>query len=177
MSHADIRSDIARIVYWKQVAADHDKTHALPWKLPRVAATLEQLDAAELEVGQTLPREYREFLGLANGWQGFHVLTDLYGTEELTKGNVRQIVERPELHAYLAENGWRREEVLPIGASSLDVDVFLLVREDAQRLPGGVVWFAQEEVERFASFHEFLAAMVSYNEQVANRMMALASKG
>jgi cell wall assembly regulator SMI1 len=174
MNLDDMKAEIARIAYWKQVTAEHDKAKALPWHLPRIPAKPEEIDRAERALGQALPAEYREFLSLANGWEGFHVFTDLFGTVELMQQGHRAINERTELQEFLAASGWLSSEVLVIGASSLELDVFLIILDRAKTLPGGVVWFAQEEVDRFGSFGEFLSAMVGYSAQVAENMQARA---
>lgn len=166
-----MKADIARIAYWKQIMAEHDPVKALPWHLPRVGATAAEIEQAERAVGR-LPVDYREFLRLVNGWQAFHVLTDLFGVDDLVRLGRSTIAERPELQAFIAEGGWQADEVIAIGASSLDVDVFLLVLDAAAELPGGVVWFAHEEVDRFASFRDFLASMVNYSARIAEQMKA-----
>lgn len=172
MNQIDWKADIARIAYWKQVAAEHDKANTLPWKLPRVGAKPESLLEAERALGQRLPAEFREFLALADGWEAFHVLTDLFGTEDLIKRRWQSVMERPEVREYLIENGWKPNEVIPIGASEFDLDVFLLLSESAKSLPGGVVWLAGQEVDRYPSFHDFFAAMVNYNARVAEKISA-----
>jgi len=166
----DWKAEIARIVYWKQIAADHDTKRALPWHLPRVGAKLEDIASAENAITTSFPQQFKEFLSYADGWQGFYVLTDLFGTKEFLDGQSRSVRQRPELVAFLEAKNLNETEVVPIGASDLDLDVFLLFSQNSKMLPGGVLWFANEEVDRYESFAEFFSAMVNYNARIAKKM-------
>ncbi|WP_211473824.1 SMI1/KNR4 family protein [Collimonas humicola] len=166
----DWKSEIARIVYWKQIAADHDKKKALPWHLPRVGAKPENIASAEKIIGTSFSHQFKEFLGYADGWQGFHVLTDLFGTKEFIDGKSNLVLKRPELAAFLDTNNLSDAEVISIGASDFDLDVFLHFSPSSKMLPGGVLWFANEEVDRYESFAEFFTAMVNYNARIAQKM-------
>ena len=176
MMKTDWKAEIARLVYWKQVIAENDKSGALPWKLPRVGAKPEEMADVEAALHQKLPTQYREFLSLANGWEGFYVCTNLFGTSDLAGQLARSVMERLDVQAYMSSSPWSLGEVMPIGGSDVDVDVFLLVLDDATNLPGGVVWLAGEEVDRYSSFHDFFAAMVNYNARIANKLAEQNSK-
>ena len=167
----DWKAEIARIVYWKQVAADHDKNNTLSWHLPRVGAKQETIKLAEEAIGILFSSQLKEFLACADGWQGFHVLTDLYGTEEFLLGKPKSVLQRPELLAFLKASNLVEADVLVIGSSEFDLDVFLYVSMESQILPGGVLWFANEEVDRYESFADFLCAMTNYNAKIAQKMM------
>lgn len=170
MMVADWKAEITRVVYWKQIAAEHDTNKALRWHLPKLGATAEEISRAERASGRVFSSEFREFLSHANGWPGFYVLVDLFGTADFVNGRALKVLERPELASFIRESGWRIEDVAPIGASELDVDVFLHISPASTALPGGVVWFAHEEIDRYATFHEFFAAMVNYNARIAGKL-------
>ena len=172
MTTIDMKAEIARIAYWKQVAAEHDVLGAFPWHLPRIAATQEQINLAESRAGAQLSVQFKEFLGYANGWKGFCVSTDLFGTEELISGKSQEFLQREDLVDFLREIQVNASEVVVIGASGLDLDVFLLFPDSSHFLPGGVLWFASEEIDRYESFGDFLAAMVNYNARNAQRLAA-----
>jgi hypothetical protein len=157
-------------VYWKQCAAEHDKGKALPWHLPRVGAKPQSIAAAEHAVGVSFPAQFKEFLSYADGWEGFYVFTDLFGTKEFLEGKPKKVLQRPELLAFLRTKKLNEREVVPIGASEIDLDVFLLFSATSEMFPGGVLWFASEEVDRYSSFSEFFSAMVNYNARIANKM-------
>jgi SMI1/KNR4 family protein SUKH-1 len=170
MTLADWKAEISRIVHWKQISAENDKLKALPWHLPKVGASEEDVAHAEAFMGTKFSSELKEFLTLANGWKGFHVLTDLFGTDDFLSGRAHEVLRRPELAEFITAQGWSRGEATPIGASDLDLDVFLHISPESSVLPGGVVWFASEEVDRYLTFHDFLSAMVNYNARVANKL-------
>jgi hypothetical protein len=168
----DWKAEISRIVYWKQYAAEHDKKKALPWHLPRVGAKPEGIARAETETGFSFPADFKEFLRYADGWQGFHVFTDLFGTKEFLEGKPTSVLQRPELLAFLKANHLTEKEVIPIGASEFDLDVFLLFSLESKMLPSGVLWFASEEVDHYKSFSDFFSAMVNYNARIAQKIAA-----
>ena len=167
---SDLKSDIARIVHWKQVAAGHDKLHALKWHLPCVGATVEQIARAERLTGTTFSEDYKEFLSCADGWNGFYILVDLFGTRDFSAGRATDIMKRPELRKFFQDEGWINQNVVPIGGSDAELDVFLLMSPTSPVLPGGVVWWANEEIDRYPSFRDFFGAMVNYNAQVAHKI-------
>jgi|ERR1043166_4861746 hypothetical protein len=168
----DWKTEIARIIYWKQIAADHDKDGALPWHLPRVGARSEDISRAEQAVGVPFSQQFKEFLTFADGWQGFHVATDLFGTREFLDGRSTAELQGPELVEFLADNDLTKTEVVVIGASNFDADVFLHISPESRILPGGVLWYAHEEIDRYETFAEFFAAMVNYNARIAQKMAA-----
>lgn len=170
----DFKAEISRIAYWKQLAADHDKNGALPWHLPKVGASPDQILEAQEMIGFELPADYAQFLGLANGWKAFFVLTDLFGTDDFLNRRHVAAMGRRELRLFTENIGVMTGDVVVIGASDFDLDVFLLVSPHSKFLPGGVIWFASEEVDRYPSFSEFFSAMVNYNARVAQRMAAKA---
>jgi len=172
------KTEIARIVHWKQIAAQHDKKQALPWHLPEVGAPKDAVARAESELSAPFSDEYRSFLSLANGWKGFYVLIDLFGTDDFLSGRADEVTQRPEIESYLSKNGLTRKHVIPIGASSLEIDAFLLVSPASAIFPGAILWWAGEEIDCYSSFREFLGAMVNYNALIAQKMVQRAeSKG
>jgi hypothetical protein len=166
----DWKAEISRMVYWKQMIADNDRLNAYPWHFPRVGATHEDVALAEKSVGHSFSPQYDEFLRHANGWQGFVVAIDLFGTKDFLDGRSQKVMQRTELSAFVEKHGCGSDEFMPIGASDTDLDVFLHFSPSAKTLPGGVLWFANEEVDRYESFADFFAAMVNYNARIAQRV-------
>lgn len=167
----DWKLAISRVVYWKQMIADNDQLRAYPWHLPRVGATAADIAAAEKAAGVGFSSQYSDFLRHANGWSGFVITVDLFGTKDFIDHRSQKVMQREELSSFAKEQGFDESEFVPIGASEADLDVFLHFSPDAKNLPGGVIWFANEEVDRYESFSEFFEAMVNYNARVAQRMM------
>ena len=166
MTTLDWKSEIARLAMIRTNIAALDKRKALPWAFPGVAAAEEELLSAERTIGRRLPNGYREFLRFANGWKGFCVLTDLFGTQELIDGRSGTACQRPDVIGFCNDNGLEQAGCLVIGDSPNDLNLFATFRE----WPDAVVWLAGEEVDRYKSFAEFFAAMIAYNEQVAARL-------
>jgi hypothetical protein len=174
--NVDWKTEISRIVILKQIAADHDKTNALPWHLPSLAASPDSIILAENAAGFTFSEQFKSFLSYANGWRGFYIFTDLFGTKEIVEGRSKSVLERPEVAAFLKANNISESEVISIGASDYDVDVFLYFSPNSKTLPNGVLWLANEEIDRYESFEQFFSAMLSYNSRIANRLTEQANK-
>jgi len=167
----DFKAEIVRIVHWKQIAADHDMHQSLPWFLPKVGAKSESITQAEDAIGASFSDEYRGFLSLANGWRGFYVTTDLFGTDEFLSGRAHLVRKQIEVRSYAEDIGIHLGDLIPIGASEAALDLFLLVSSASRVEPGKVLWWAGEEIERYPSFGAFFAAMVNYNAQIAERLV------
>ncbi|WP_264920327.1 SMI1/KNR4 family protein [Mycobacteroides chelonae] len=54
---------------------------------PNPGATEEQLRATEERLGRPLDPQYREFLGVADGWESYHFSTNLLGTSDIGVGD------------------------------------------------------------------------------------------
>lgn len=166
----DWKAEISRVVYWKQMIADNDRLNAYPWHLPRVGAAPEDIVLAEKAAGFKFSTQYEDFLRHANGWKGFVITVDLFGTGDFLDGRPQKVMQRAELLTFVREQGFGDDEFAPIGASDADLDVFLHFSPTSKTLPGGVLWFANEEVDRYESFADFFAAMINYNARIADRV-------
>jgi hypothetical protein len=167
MQH-DWKVEIARVIYWKQLIAERDQE--FPWHLPQVAAKNDRIEAAQHASGIEFSSQYRDFLSHADGWLGFYMWADLFGTTEFISGLSRNVSQRPRLLELLRGCGLDPREVAPIGASDSIDDVFVLVSAKSRTLPGGVVWFVETEIDRYESFVEFFGSMVNYNARLAEQL-------
>jgi len=168
----DWKAEIVRIAYWKQIAHDHDTGNALPWHFPAVGASRDRIEQAQSACGVRFSSEFQDFLATADGWRGFYVLVDLFGTQDFISGRAAKVLERPELADFLAELELGPGKAIPIGASELEADVFIHVAPNSPIMPGGVIWFVNEEIDSYATFEEFFGSMVNYNAQIARDMSA-----
>jgi hypothetical protein len=166
MTH-DWRLEIVRMVQIKQAIAEADAKHGWQYQLPKVAATGEALRDVEEMLGFRLEAEYREFLSYANGWQAFMLEIDLFGVDDLAGSPAmvaaRRLTESLEPVA-LEEAGLLGAQLVPIGASGVDRDLFLMQVMDGVQVPP-VLWFSGGEVDRYETFHDFVLAMIEYNAQ------------
>lgn len=64
--------------------------------------------------------------------------------------------------------GVTNEELLPIGVTTDDMDLFLMTRPQSQ-MPGQVIWLAGCEIERFSSFTDYFHSMIDYNIEGAEK--------
>jgi len=165
---AGIKSELAKV----------DSEKLWPYALPRVAAEPAQIASAEAELGIALDPQYREFLSYADGWPAFFHRIDLFGTVEL-RGNERMQHAR-EMLGYLEPNVLesarvQRADLLPIAATTRDLDVFVMTRS-ADGQPAQVIWFAAYEIERFDSFQEYFLAMQDYNRREVSALRARAAQ-
>lgn len=170
MNRFDWKTEISRLAYWKQIAAERDVHNILPWKLPRLAATENRIQDAEIAAGTTFTPDFKSFLRHADGWPGFHIATDLFGADEFLSGRNREVLERQEVADFIHEIGLELKDVTPIGASNVDLEVFLMVSPRSTKMPGQVIWFVSEEIDRFESFENFFSSMVNYNARIADKL-------
>jgi len=155
---------IVELVLVKQ-AIDERGSGLWEYRLPGLAATPEQLAAVEARLGEPLDAGFRAFLEHAGGWPAFWQTVDLLGPDDLLGSERGQhaiemlgFVE----HDVLEAGGLRRQDLLPIAASRVDLDLFVMTRRSS-RSPGSVIWLAGSEIERWSSFDDFFLAMIDYN--------------
>lgn len=163
----DWRTLIATMVFVKQELTRFDVNGLWPHHLPEVAASEARLDAAERQLGHGLDRKYRAFLSCADGWRGFYQTVNLFGTAQLLGGGemayavkILGALDEEVLHA----SGYGRDDLLPIAATPLDRDLFVMARPKSSS-HGEVIWFAGEEVDRFPDFEAYFRAMIDYNRR------------
>lgn len=159
------RERIAEMALVKQRLNEVDVENLWEYKLPRIAASEETLQQVEAALGTPLDPEYRDFLAHAGGWPAFYQTVDLFGPEELLGSPhfaaVREALLSMEDGA-LVECGEEPGNLLPIAATSEDLDLFLIAGPEA-RTPGQVFWYAGGLIETFPAFTEYFLAMVDYN--------------
>lgn len=161
----DWRPEIVRLVQVKQAISEVDTEGLWEFHLPRVAANAESLRRVEQTLGVRLDPEYREFLSYADGWPSFFQSIDLFGTDDLAHGPRMHLASQllAELDPAARERaGLRDVPLLPIAATAVDLDLFVMPIADGEQRPP-VVWLAGYEIDRFATFQDFVLAMLEYN--------------
>ena len=166
------REAIAELIRLHQHIRDMDAENIWANELPRIPATAEDIHQAEQRLGIELDERFRDFLSVANGWRAFYQWVDLFGTDDLIGEPMRRAEMRLDELAragVLSQSGVSREDVLPIamtreGQGATTPDLFGIVLPTHQGA-GTVVWFSDEEVDRFSSFDEFYLAMLDYNRE------------
>lgn len=162
-------TDIERLLGIKQSLLQIDRKRVYPLITPQPGATAADLATTEAALGRVLDAQYRDFLRVADGWRRIYSRVNLFGTIDLCGSDemtfARQTLEQLDAAGALREAGVCREELLPIAVAPGDVDLFVQMTPDSAT-PGAVIWFAREEIERYADFAGFLAAMIEANEDI-----------
>jgi hypothetical protein len=164
----DWHSEIAKGVLVHQRLRELDTRGIWKYPLPAAPATGAEIAAAEQKLGYRLDERYRQFLQHANGWRSFFQDVDIFGTEDLTGGEVMDAA-MAQLAAidpgtFKDNVGVEMAAMLPVGASTRQPDMFLLGLPRSS-VPGAVIWFAGYLIERFPSFDEFYLTMLDYNRR------------
>jgi hypothetical protein len=141
--------------------------------LPEVAATSEQLDVLEQELGYPLDSQHRQFLMNANGWRAFMQHVDVFGVGDFKGGPraARAIALIESLQPLDSLCGYSHRDLIPIAVSSSDIDVFVMARPHTAT-PGRVFWFAGGLIDTFQCFDEWFLSMVDYNRKEYHRLVA-----
>ena len=164
--HNAWKDKIAVMILVKQELQRLDSSGIWSHYLPEIAATEEQLMAAEVHLGHSIDKEYKDFLMCANGWKSFFQTVDLFGSEDLAGSSLMdyalEILAILDEQDVIESSGFSRSELLPIATTGEDKDLFVMSRATSHQ-PGIVIWFAGEEIERFSHFEEFFLAMIDYN--------------
>jgi SMI1 / KNR4 family (SUKH-1) len=164
---------IVDLVLVQQQMREVDMEGLWDYHLPHVAASPARVDTVEAQIGESFPRLYREFLLHADGWPCFYHTVNLFGTEDLLGSDESLVaVDHLDLLEYekaLELAGFKRSDLLPIAATSEDLDLFVLCRRDSPQ-PGGVIWFAGGEIDRWTDFYDFFLSMIEYNRRTLSRM-------
>jgi len=155
---------IVDLVLLKQKLAEVDTEGLWEHHLPAVAATEAELASVEAHMGESLAPSHRDFLLHAYGWSAVHQTVDLFGSADLRGGP--RFVHATEMLGYVEDEvldagNLRRADLLPIAASPVDLELFVITRRSAAT-PGVVVWFAGAEIDRFPTFDEYMLAMLDY---------------
>lgn len=132
---------------------------------PEVAASEDELAAAEASLGFGLDPYYRSFLRFANGWRNFRHDRDLFGTAQLLGAypmdSAQQGLAAVDDSDFEAAVGLGLTDVYSIGASKADRDIYLIVRQGHAR-SGEVIWYWFSDSESYANFDEFYLSMLDY---------------
>jgi len=146
-----------------------------PMTYPRLAATAEQVAAAEDRIGFPLDDLHRRLLMLADGWHRMSLTMHLLPAEALGAPGLWQDCH-DHLKVFFSEVGddvrfEQLHNVCPVGCNDQTDDIFL-VRRDGPLTDGGheVIWFADDIVQVFSNVIDWMLSMKAYVvEMVAKR--------
>lgn len=128
--------------------------------IPHLAATPEQIAAAEQRLGHPLDPQHKEFLSSGNGWPEFYMGSALLGTEELGQGMAWAEVN-DELDAFYSSLEDPavvppRDQIYPISFDPGGSTIFAIWK-DGPVTDGGhpVLWLPWSDTEPYENFFEF----------------------
>lgn len=138
--------------------------------IPGVAATEEQLAAAERRLGHPLDPMHREFLGYGNGWVDFYLRNSLLSAEELGQGEAWQQLDA-QLEAFYEEvegldDVPPRQQIYPISFDPHGSSIFAIWLGGP--VTGGghpVLWLPWPDTEPYNNFFEFFAFVYHSHEK------------
>jgi hypothetical protein len=161
------KKEIAIMALVKQELAVRDAAGLWPYHLPALKASAADIAEAESHLGFKLASDYASFLRHANGWRGFIMGADLFGTLDLCGShrmkNAWLLINNLK-PATLIQSGFKIGDLFPVAASESEGDLFLMVKP-SHPAAGTVIWYAEEEIDRFPSFSEYFLAAVDYNRE------------
>lgn len=160
----DISSWIERMLSVREEMHRLDSEKLYRYYPPNKGCSDEDLRRAETRLGVKLDSQYASFLRRADGWREFFADISLFGTRELT-GSPEMDMARELLDVVYPLNPhleYKKEDLLPIAADEVGRGFFALTPA-VEGGHGSVIWFVGQEVERYASFHRFLSAILQYN--------------
>ncbi|MDV7459835.1 SMI1/KNR4 family protein [Acinetobacter baumannii] len=166
----DWTQKIARLALVKNSLYEADTKKIWPYYLPELAATIDDIIKTEIILGEEIDKFYKSFLLYANGWKGFYQYVDLFGLTDLIEGEKKKyaldLLNIIDI-TYLSKKGICRTDLMPIAATLIDKDIFLIGKPNSS-IAGEVIWYAGEEIEIFKNFNEFFLAMIDYNIEEVN---------
>lgn len=169
----DWRPPIVEMVVTKEQLKKVDPEGLFPYFLPEVAATEQEVDVAERALGISLDEDHRTFLKFANGWKCFIQEITLLGAGDLGSGELWESAKSalrvsPET---LEANAWSIDDLIPIGASLAQADIFLMHVENGAVAPQ-VIWVAEgERIDTYDSFGQFFVSMIEYTRRRVRKMV------
>mgnify|MGYP000968954318 CR=1 FL=1 len=159
--------EIVKALVVRQRLDELDSVPVWSYPLPHVAVDEEGLQVTERSLGMPLDPQYRGFLRHADGWPKFYQDVDLFGTRELLSGpehdSAKETLDVLDGAGSLARVGLTKDSLLPIAASALQTDLFVMADRGGEH--AHVLWLAGDLVEEFPSFSEYFLAMLDYERR------------
>jgi hypothetical protein len=128
--------------------------------IPHLAATPEQIAAAEQRLGHALDPQHKEFLSYGNGWPEFYMGNTLLSTEELGQGMAwAEITETLDAFYSSLEDPSvvpPRSQIYPFSFDPGAATVFAIWK-DGPVTDGGhpVLWLPAVDTEPYENFFDF----------------------
>ncbi|MGO1056698.1 SMI1/KNR4 family protein [Crossiella sp. CA198] len=139
--------------------------------IPHVAATPEELAAAEHRLGHPLDPQHRAFLSYGNGWDEFFLYYYLLGANDLGQGPTWELLNEylDDFYDSLPDdvNFPPRDEIYPITFNPESAQIFA-IWWGGPIVDGGhqVVWIPLVDGDLYDNFFEFYQAIYQHYEKI-----------
>lgn len=138
---------------------------------PEYPASEERLRIVEQILGHKLDRRYRMFLRHANGWRGFYLEVDLFGTDELLGGTrmdrAMEIVEAiggPDGQIEQG-HGTRFSETMPI---AVDTEGTVILQH---KLNGNIYGINGSAFDSYENFDDFFLDIIKLHREFFRNLL------
>ena len=134
---------------------------------PNAGASEETLVRTEAQLGFRLPKSYRDFLMVADGWCCFYQDMTIFSTSDLLGGDLLKLggvqLELEECIEAMASDGVIAADHFIVAAAQGSIDIVLMGRPGTPA-EGTVSWVRGEVLGRYDDLLDYYLSMMEYNK-------------
>ena len=134
---------------------------------PNAGASEETLARTEAQLGFRLPKSYRDFLKVADGWPCFYQDMTIFSTSDLLGGELRRLggvqLELEECIEAMASDGVIAADHFMVAAAQGSIDIVLMGRPGTPA-EGTASWVRGEVLGRYDDLLDYYLSMMEYNK-------------
>ena len=134
---------------------------------PNAGASEETLARTEAQLGFRLPKSYRDFLKVADGWCCFYQDMTIFSTSDLLGGDLLKLggvqLELEECIEAMASDGVIVADHFMVAAAQGSIDIVLMGRPGTPA-EGTVSWARGEVLGRYDDLLDYYLSMMEYNK-------------
>ena len=134
---------------------------------PNAGASEETLARTEAQLGFRLPKSYRDFLKVADGWPCFYQDMTIFSTSDLLGGELRKLggvqLELEECIEAMASDGVIAADHFMVAAAQGSIDIVLMGRPGTPA-EGTASWVRGEVLGRYDDLLDYYLSMMEYNK-------------
>ena len=134
---------------------------------PNAGASEETLARTEAQLGFRLPKSYRDFLKVADGWCCFYQDMTIFSTSDLLGGELRKLggvqLELEECIEAMASDGVIAADHFMVAAAQGSIDIVLMGRPGTPA-EGTASWVRGEVLGRYDDLLDYYLSMMEYNK-------------
>ena len=134
---------------------------------PNTGASEETLARTEAQLGFRLPKSYRDFLKVADGWPCFYQDMTIFSTSDLLGGELRRLggvqLELEECIEAMASGGVIAADHFMVAAAQGSIDIVLMGRPGTPA-EGTASWVRGEVLGRYDDLLDYYLSMMEYSK-------------